>query len=322
MTGNSANVDPQFVTIGETLASLSSTAILPLRYARTLEIGIGGAESNVAIGVSRLGLRSAWLGRVGADEFGQLVHSQLRAEGIDVHAIVDPIRPTALMIKSRRSSEITGVSYYRSASAGSALCVEDIDDDLIRRAEILHVTGITPALSSTAREAIHHAIQTARSANVLVSVDFNYRRALWPVDQAGEEFRSLTKLSDIVFASASEAEIAVGSGEPPELLRRLAALGPSQVIIKLGARGALGLREGEVYAAAPVSVVAVDPVGAGDAFAAGYLASLIKGETFAECMAMGARLGAFAVSVQGDWEGLPTMSELLTYGGASDAVLR
>jgi len=322
MTGQPVACAPQLVTIGETLASLTSSAIVPLRHARSLNIGIAGAESNVAIGAARLGIRTAWLGRVGADEFGMLIRQQLRGEGIDVHAISDASRPTALMIKARRSAELSSVTYYRAGSAGSGLSPRDIDEDLIRGAQILHVTGITVALSTTAKSAVHHAIRIARSAGVVVSVDFNYRRALWDTVSAGEAYRLLASTADIVFASDREAEMAVGAGSTDELAHRLAELGPNQVIIKLGARGAVGLCGDELHVAAPVPVIAVDQVGAGDAFNAGYLAATLKGKRFTDRLAMGARLGAYAVSVHGDWEGLPTLDDLCLQDDATDTVMR
>ncbi len=300
----------QLVTVGETLVALTSRSLLPLRHARTLDVGIGGAESNVAIGANRLGIPTAWIGRVGADEFGQLITQTLRGEGVAVHAVVDPTRPTAVMIKAHRSSEHLEVSYYRAGSAGSALSPDDIDETLVAGARVLHVSGITCAISGSARAATHRAIEVARDAGVVVSVDFNYRRALWSPEEAASEYRLLAESADVVLASAHEARIAVGYGDPEQLLDRLAGFGPQEVVITLGADGAIGRAAGRTHVAAPVRVVAVDTIGAGDAFAAGYLATRIGGGGFERCMDVAARVGAFAVTVHGDWEGLPTWAEL------------
>nr|BFE80362.1 hypothetical protein GCM10020093_029630 [Planobispora longispora] len=111
------------VTLGETMALFTARRVGALRHARDFDLGVGGAESNVAIGVTRLGLRAAWIGRVGADEFGELVRSTLAGEHVDVsRAVVDPDAPTGLMVKGRRTADLVDVRYYRSASAapGSA----------------------------------------------------------------------------------------------------------------------------------------------------------------------------------------------------------
>jgi 2-dehydro-3-deoxygluconokinase len=300
----------QLVTIGETLAALTSRSLVPLRHARSFHLGIGGAESNAAIGANRLGVPTAWIGRVGADEFGRLINQTLRGEGVDARAIVDAHRPTAVMIKTHRSSENVEVAYYRAGSAGSALSPDDIDEALITGAQVLHISGITCAISPSARATVHHAIEVAHEAGVTVSVDFNYRQALWSPEQAAEEYRLLAKSADIVLAAAHEAQIVVGNGAPQDQLERLAGLGPNEIIIKLGPDGAIGRSSGRTHFAPPIPVTAVDTIGAGDAFAAGYLASRIDGADFDQCMNVAARVGAFAVTVHGDWEGLPTRAEL------------
>lgn len=167
------------LTFGETMALFAARRTGPLRFARDFDLGLGGAESNVAIGVARLGHRATWVGRVGQDEFGELIASTLRAERVDARAITDPAAPTGLMIKGRRTADLIDVRYYRRESAGSRLSPEDLDPALIRSARVLHVSAITPALSASARAAVRHAIDEARAAGVPVSLDVNYRKALW-----------------------------------------------------------------------------------------------------------------------------------------------
>ncbi|WP_141704419.1 sugar kinase, partial [Planobispora rosea] len=182
------------VTLGETMALFTARRVGALRHARDFDLGVGGAESNVAIGVTRLGLRACWIGRVGADEFGELVRSTLAGEHVDVsRAVVDPDAPTGLMVKGRRTAELVDVRYYRAASAGSRLRPADLDTGLIRSARVLHVTGITPALSATALEAVRAAVAEARAAGVPVSMDVNYRRALWAPDRAAAVLGEIVK---------------------------------------------------------------------------------------------------------------------------------
>lgn len=308
------NSGPRLVTIGETLASISSSLPKPLRNSRQLELGIGGAESNVATAAARLGVDSAWLGRVGDDELGRLIVRELKGEGVDVRAVVDQTHPTALMLKSHRTSTLMNVNYYRRQSAGSRLAVADIDTALVSNASVLHVSAITPALSASARDAIRFAVSCARDAGVTVSVDLNYRAALWSPDEAGPEFRYLVSEADILFSTLEEARIASPRCESPEeAARYLTDLGARHVLVKQGSRGALSLQDGSFTAVDAFPVKPIDNIGAGDAFAAGYLSSMIRGGSLQENLAWAAALGAWAVSTVGDWEGLPTLPELLAF---------
>lgn len=298
------------VTFGETMARLTGQRIGPLRFSPHLNVGIAGAESNLAIGLARLGADVSWTGRVGDDEFGRLIVGALRAEGVTTHGIVDPEAPTGLLVKSKRTGTSTDVVYYRAGSAGSRLSPDDLDEGEIASAGVLHLTGITAALSPTARATCFAAIETAAAAGVPVSLDLNMRRKLWHRDEAAPVLRDLARKATIVFASDDEAHLVVAGETEAELARAIADLGAREVVIKLGARGAVGLSDG-VLAIAPVHpVMEVDPVGAGDAFCAGYLHARLTGADLADRLDTGARCGAYAVTVDGDWEGLPTREEL------------
>jgi 2-dehydro-3-deoxygluconokinase len=292
------------------MALMRADQVGPLAHASTMSLGIGGSESNVAIGLQRLGVQAIWCGRVGADGLGQLVEREIRAEGVDVRIAVDPSAPTGLMIKERRTPATQRVSYYRAGSAGSRIAPEDVDEQLITQAGLLHVSGITPALSPQAAATLQYAIDAARAAGVPVSFDLNYRGNLWSREGAGSVYRDIIPLADIVFAGDGEAAIAVGAGGPEELARRIAALGPGQAVIKLGAEGALALVNGQLFRREAVAVDVVDTVGAGDAFVAGYLAEFITGRGPEDRLTTAAATGAFACLVPGDWEGFPRRSEL------------
>ncbi len=299
------------VTLGESMALFTTRRTGLLRHARDFGLGVGGAESNLAIGVSRLGGRAAWIGRVGADEFGALLRSTLSGEGVDVRGVlVDPEAPTGLMIKSRRTAELVDVRYYRSGSAGSRLSPADLDVSLLRSARVLHVTGITPALSASAAETVRAAVAEARDAGVTVSLDINYRRALWSPDQASAALREIVTAADVVFATEAEARLIVEGADAPALARALSALGPRHVLVKRGALGAIELSEGVVRHAEPYRVTEIDPVGAGDAFAAGWLAETLEGADPERRLATACAAGAFAVTSDGDWESLPRRADL------------
>lgn len=319
----------ELVTLGESMGLLSTPTIGLLRHARSLNLSMAGAESNLAIGVSRLGRRAAWISRVGDDEFGRLVTGSLAAEGVDTgHVTVDPAAPTGLMIKERRADSVTRVMYYRAGSAASRLSAADVDEDLVRGARLLHVTGITPALSASAADAVSAAVETATAAGVPISLDLNYRAALWDRAAAGAALRPLVRRADIVFATVPEARLVASGGIVPgdrlsdggasALAAGIAGLGPRQVLLKRGARGAVAMLDGEFREAPAHRVTVVDPVGAGDAFAAAYLAEYLGGAPADDCLAAATAAGAFAVTVPGDWEGLPHRAELALLGADPD----
>lgn len=311
------------VTMGETMALLAASEPGPLRHAHELRVGVGGAESNVAIGVRRLGCDAAWIGRVGDDELGELVLRTLRAEGVDVsEARVDPGASTSLMIKERRTATTARVTYYRDQGPGSRLAPSDVDPHVIAAAGALHVTGITLALSPSAREAVHAAAEAARDAGVPVSLDLNYRTTLWPADEARAAIDALLPLVDHCFAGHAEA-VALGyDGDPEDVGRELRAAGPGTVVVKLGRRGALAVADGSLVEVPAMEVPAVDPVGAGDAFAAGYLADLLAGRPLEARLRTASACGACAVTARGDWEALPSRADLALLDHADGKVVR
>jgi 2-dehydro-3-deoxygluconokinase len=310
------------VTLGETMALLWPPEVGPLRHAPGLRLGVAGAESNVAIGAVRLGVPATWLGRVGDDEFGQLVVMTLRGQGVRTTAVVDPEARTGLMAKERRTARATRVLYYRSGSAGSRLCPDDLDPAAIAAGAVLHVTGITTALSASARAAVFAAVEEARAAGVPVSVDLNYRSALWSPEEAAPVLRDLVRSADVVLATEDEARLVVEGADAAALVAALTALGPDQVLIKQGSDGSLSGIDGELYRVPARSVDVVDPVGAGDAFGAGYLSGLCRGLPVDERLALATTAGAFAVTVPGDWEGLPSLADLSLLDVADDVVVR
>jgi 2-dehydro-3-deoxygluconokinase len=299
------------VTLGETMGLMKAETPGPLAQVSSLSLGMGGSESNFAIALRRLGTSVTWVGRVGNDSLGELVLRELAAEGIVVDPVRDESASTGLMIKERRTMDQLKVWYYRAGSAGSRLSREDIPAERIANARLLHLTGITPALSPKAARAAQYALDVARAAGVLVSFDLNYRAALWSADEARDVFRNFIAQADIVFAGDDEAAIAVGkSDDSLELARRVAALGPSQTIIKRGAAGCAAVIDGVEYVQDAVRVNAIDTVGAGDAFVAGYISDLLAGASVQERLLTAVRTGAFACLVPGDWEGMPRRHEL------------
>lgn len=306
------------VTIGETMGLFTATAAGS--RAETFRRGIGGAESNVAIGLARLGRASTWIGRLGTDGAADLILRELRAEGVEVRAAIDPGAPTGLMVKTTPVAGRTRVDYHRAASAGSRLSPDDIDPALVQGASLLHITGITPALSSSAAAAITHAVALATEAGVPVSFDVNHRATLWREREVAAVYRELASAATIVFASPDEASLFVSGASPEQQARAIAGLGASQVIVKLGSDGCLALIDSVEHRVAAVPITPLDTVGAGDAFAAGYLAELLDGASATDRLATAVRAGAFACLGAGDWESLPHRSELSLLDGAEPVV--
>lgn len=299
-------------TVGETMGLVAADSIGPLDFVRGFTFAIGGAESNVAIGVARLGGDATWLGRVGPDATGDLIERRLRAEGVRALAIRDDAF-TGLMVRHRRTGSLTHVDYHRAGSAGSRLQPSDLP---LFDYDILHVTGITPALSDSARVTVFEAVERARAAGVIVSVDVNYRAKLWSRFDAAPVLRDLVSRADIAFAGPDEAAIFLSDGDP---VAGLAGLGPAEVVVKDGARGCAALIEGRRYAVPALAATVVDPVGAGDAFVAGYLADRMAGASAEARLRTAIAAGAFAVTVPGDCEGLPRRDDLVA---ATDNVSR
>ena len=180
-----------------------------------------------------------------------------------------------------------------------------------RYPRILHLTGITPALSGSAAEAVVTAVALARQAGTLVSVDVNYRSSLWVPREARRMLSELVRGAHIVIASEDELGLVVTDPQDESAAaEELSASGVSQLVIKRGARGATVWHEGRPHHATAVPVTVLDTVGAGDAFTAGYLSGVLDGVSPATALHRGTLTGAFADACVGDWEGLPTRAEL------------
>jgi 2-dehydro-3-deoxygluconokinase len=263
----------------------------------------------VAIGASRLGAHTTWFGRIGNDELGAVISREMRAEGVDVRAVVDDA-PTATMVKIHRTGEVSQIFYNRRGGAGSRLSPQDLDPAIISEAAVLHVTGITSALGPGPAAAVAAAIDVAKDAGVPVSFDVNYRAALWRLEEARVAFGPIVSRADIVFASEHEAQLLTGEDSPRAAAKALTEQGVAQAIVKLGERGCLAVIDGNLYNHPARSVAVVDLVGAGDAFAGGYLADFIEGADAEQRLTTATDTAAFAVSTRGDWEGLPSRADL------------
>lgn len=320
----SAAVPPEVVTFGEALAVFSAEPGTPLSTAVNFRRSIAGAEINLAVGLARLGHRVGWFGRVGDDVHGRLVLRELRAEGIDAsHLRVDPVGATGLLVRDAHAERVIDVSYFRSGSAGSRLCPDDVDRDYVHSARVLAVSGITAAISETALAAVRYAVDAARDAGVTVVLDPNIRYRLAPLEVQTRVLRKLCAKVDVVLAGEDEALAITGlkkvHGEADEWFL---SQGCGTVVFKAGSAGAWATDGSKSWSQPVFPVCVVDPVGAGDAFAAGFVSAMLDDLSVPEALERGAACGALNVSVAGDLAGSPTRVELNTFQGGDHVINR
>lgn len=312
------------VTFGETMVLFNPETQGPLRYVGTFTKSIGGAESNVAIALARLGHKAGWFSKLGGDEFGRYIKSTIMGEEVDVSRVKkDDTRTTGILFKERFSTVNPNVYYYRKGSAASHMTVEDLDMDYICSAKILHVTGISLALSEDVRETVFHAVKEARKRGVIISFDPNIRLKLWSKEEAREHILALARLSDIMFPGKDEAELLLGTDEPQEVCRLFQEMGVKTVALKLGKSGCYVKNEQEEGFVSGYTVdQPVDTVGAGDGYAAGFLSGYLDNLSLIECAKRANAVGAMATLVKGDMEGFPYRDQVEIFMGLKDNIDR
>lgn len=293
------------LTIGEALVSFRTDAIAPGWGASA---HVAGAESNVAIGLARLGHASRWVGRVSDDALGRWVLATLAAEGVDVSAALTDPHPAGAMVLEAPADHARRATYLRRGSAGAALTAADALAAL-PGARRVHLTGVTPALSETARAAWLGLGRAARGAGVAVSFDVNHRPALWDAATASETLREMVAFTDLLIASEDELELVAAGGEADAVASLLAA-GVGAVVVKRGERGASGFTASGRVDVPAQQVPVLDVIGAGDALCAGLLSGLLDGQGLGAALERGVAVASACVSSAGDWEGLPTRAEL------------
>ncbi|WP_326673391.1 MULTISPECIES: sugar kinase [unclassified Streptomyces] len=295
------------VVCGEAMLLMLAEPGIPLEHARSFRRSIAGAESNVAAGLARLGHSVRWLGRVGDDPAGRTVLAQLRAEGVDcAYAVTDPGAPTGVLIRDSHPARAIDVQYLRTGSAASRLSPDELTPAMFEGARLVHITGITPMLSESARRATLCLFARARAAGARLSFDPNIRHKLGPPDRWREVVGPLLVGADVVLAGEDELEL-LGVTSPAALLES----GPGTVVVKHRDKSASCLTRGAPDCRQPAFEVPVaDPVGAGDAFAAGFLSGLLHGSDPAQCLRRAAAVAALVVQCPTDTDGLPDRAGL------------
>jgi 2-dehydro-3-deoxygluconokinase len=304
------------IALGETMLALAPPHGVALRSTPALLVDHAGAESNTCVGLARLGLRTAWVSRLGADAAGDRILAAIREEGVDVQWVErDAQRSTGLMLKDPDA----GVRYYRRDSAASAMGSSLLDAVPVANARAVLVTGVTALISADAHAAGLSLLDRARGLRV---VDPNLRAGLWGSGRRAALVRPFVERSDLLLAGDAELAEIVGAGwagsaggagragqagehaTGAELARLASALGPREVVVR-GAES-IGVLAGGSWTSIDIRRdAAVDAIGAGDAFNAGYIAVRIRGGTIDAALRSGARCGAAVTSSVSDTAGFP-----------------
>ena len=315
------------VTVGETMAALAPGEVGSLKYINNFAKYIAGAESNVAIGIKRLGFKSGFISKLGKDPLGDYVEFFVRGEGVDVSQVKrDDEHRTGLLIKEMHTTKEPKVFYYRENSAASHLSPDDIDEDYIKKARHMHLTGITPALSDSAQNAFFRALNYAKQNGLRISFDPNLRLKLWPsVEEMKKVMLNIIPQVDVLLPGVEEGEILLGLDDPEDIIKGFYGMMEegSLVVLKLGSEGALYYQGDQIVHVEPYKVDnIVDLIGAGDAFAAGLITSLLREMSIKKAVELANLVGALCITVKGDIEGLPTWEQVEVYQGKKEEVHR
>ncbi|WP_405755742.1 sugar kinase [Streptomyces sp. NBC_01411] len=297
--------------IGETMAALIPEPAAPLDGAGLLGIRIAGAESNVAMYLADHGVPSRWVSALGDDPFGHRIRAEVAAAGVDISGVrTDPHRPTGLLVKDP-GTEGTRVHYYRRGSAASALTPDLLDDDAVRSAGLIHLSGITPALSAGCRGLVLALLRPDIAERPCpVSFDVNHRAALWADGAAPAVLLGLARRADITFVGLDEAQALWGDELADAFAVRELLPQPPVLVVKDGARAATAFDGPRAHTVPAPPVEVIEPVGAGDAFAAGFLAGLLRGEEPVRALRLGHLTAGAALRVTGDHGPLPDRARL------------
>ena len=295
------------VCIGETMVVLGPPDDRPLAEQDALRMAVGGAESNVACGLAGLGHRAAWLSRLGDDPFARRVLAELTARGVDVSAVeTDPERPTAVYFKDP-GPDGTRTHYYRAGSAATAMGPELARHQVLRQARIVHLSGVAAALSDSCARLLETLLGKRRERRPLVSFDVNHRPALWREGEAARSLLTFARAADLVFVGRDEAEELWGTARPDDIAGLLA---PAPVVIVKDAEyGATSYAAGVRTFVPSLPTKVVEPVGAGDAFAAGYLAAALEERDERSRLRLGHLAAAAALRTRDDVPVMPPRAE-------------
>lgn len=299
------------------MALLIADTTGPLEEVEHFTRAMSGAEVNVSIGLSRLGHPVEYLTRLGDDPFGHYIASALKKNEIGTSLVTyDDVYRTGIQLKNRVTDGSDPYApYYRKGSAASHITISEIDAIDLTDVELVHVTGIPPALSQSARKATFRLMDRAKEAGIFITFDPNLRPVLWEDEETMcTVLNQLAAKADVVLPGIGECKILAGTEDKKEVADFYQKLGVKTVIIKDGSKGAYVQTADENYDVAGYKVEkVVDTVGAGDGFAVGVLSGILEGLDLKDSVKRGNAIGAIQVMNIGDNEGLPTPKELKAF---------
>ena len=295
-------------TFGEVLSVFISSDTDSVMSAKKFERVTAGAEVNVAVTLSRLGLKSTFFSRFGNDQLGSVMLADIQAEGVDVSLAKRVDSFTAAMVRNPGKSAPVEISYLRKGSAASTIEPADILDTYLSTSRWLHTTGITCAISQSGAATVKHALAKAASLGIKASFDLNLRRKLWSESDAKNTLQPLAENIEFLIGGEDEYQVVFGSSEPKKVLLEANNRGCRIAVMTKGDQLMRYAIDGEYGEITPPKVVAVDPVGSGDAFTGGSIAGLLSGMSEFDALTQGSICGASVASMFGDWTGIPTGS--------------
>jgi 2-dehydro-3-deoxygluconokinase len=293
-------------TFGEVLSVFISTDTESVMSAKSYERVTAGAESNVAVTVSRLGLKAQFYSRFGTDQLGSVMIQDIENEGVDVSLVKRVPSFSAAMVRNPGKSAPVEISYLRKGSAASTIEPNDILDSYISNAKWLHTTGITCAISKSGADSVRHALDRANKLGVKSSFDLNIRRKLWSEAEAKNTLAPLAKDVELLIGGEDEYQVVFGDLDSKKVLAQANQRGCKIAVMTKGDQILKYSIDGEYGELTPPKVVAVDPVGSGDAFTGGSIAGLLAGLSPVDALKQGSICGASVASMFGDWTGIPT----------------
>lgn len=297
---------PDLYTFGEAMALFLASDTDSVLTARSYTRSTAGAEGNVAVGVTRLGLSAHFFTLMGNDQLGSAVLADFAAEGVDVSGVKRVDSFSSAMIRNPGTTAPVEASYLRKGAAASLMTPADLDQQVIAQSRWLHATGITCAISTNAAETVSAGLESARKHGIKKSFDLNIRRKLWSEQEARAVLEPIARDVDLLIGGEDEYCAIFGTSDGQEALRIAASRNNSVAIMTKGPEQLTYAVGGALTTIHPPQVKSVDPVGSGDAFTSGVISGLLAGLTVSDAIAQGTISGARVASQFGDWAGLPS----------------
>ena len=294
------------LTFGESMMRLTPPGFLRIEQTQSFDIWVGGAESNLAVGLARLGMQVAWLSRLPRSPLGRYISNRIAQYGVDVSQVVwaDDERLGIYFHEKAQSPRASEIIYDRRDSAISRMQPRDLPDDLFQAgvSQLLHVTGITLAISETARDTVHEALRRAKAAGWRLSFDSNYRSKLWSGAGAAVGCHQAMSLADVIFCPLGDYQVMYGPAQADDALNTLAArYSNALIVMTMGVDGALARTPaGETIRQPAILAGEVGRIGGGDAFAAGFLYAWLRQDDVAEALKWGVAMSALKYTIPGD----------------------